>query len=833
MQRILLRMRDVLLINVALVIAIIAADIEAVNAEILSASGDPPQVAAINTTCPVMLGKPVDTEISLDLDGRRIAFCCERCRAKFAAESGKYLQNLPAVAAQPEVAPVETTPTASVPSSPTDLQAVNAALFATSANDRFEIRRRIRLALLPPVPAPPMLKAPAHNEVDAFILASWEKAALPEASAPPPLCDDATFLRRVYLDLLGGIPAIAEAQAFLDDRSADKRSRLIEGLLARENDYSDHWTVFWEDALASSTVGVNAGMATRGNYTQWINDSFRANKPFDRFVAELLDPTLPGHQPVTYGSDNGRPVRVHFVLNESHTDTLQTAAAVAQVFMGTAMKCASCHNHFENPEWPQRRFLAFASMFGDHDLELIRCESKTGQFASAAFPFAVPGAPAEVPAAEAERLTRVSQLLIDPLNPRFARSIVNRLWKRYLGLGLFEPVDDYREDVAVSQPDLLDWLADDLMRHNYDLKRTIRLILNSRTYQLPFQPQLADSYDTANPGAMRYFRSPALRRLTAEQLLDSIHVAMNQRLDHASRAFRQVESTTLTRALGRPAVRNDVSTGRSEEPAILQVLELLNGDEYQRLIGHGRLPRDAMETASPDAAANMLVRGALSRPPTEDQARLLSSYLAANWKDGTGPAGAAMERVWIDDDTPPDATFEGEWTWGDDADAASGDRSHAQGGHTVPRAQHLVRTPNDWEVGDNDVLITYVFIDPANPPREIMLQWNDGTPNDGGWAHRAYWGEDMIPFGTPNTESRRRIGDRPEAGVWARLEVPVADVGLGSDLPHITGISFDQAGGTVRWDRTGVLAVPDSPALRDVQDVLWSLFTSAEFQYIR
>jgi hypothetical protein len=800
----------------------------------LIAQEPPSPIAAVNATCPVMLGKPVDSEIFLDYDGRRIAFCCERCRSKFAAEPGKYLKNLTSEAVAHESPAAEPGAVAEPQAvSPTDHEAINAVLFATNADERFEFRRRIRLSLLPPAPPVPSPALRGFNEVDAFIGASWERAALPQATSPPLVCDDATFLRRVYLDVIGVIPTIAETRAFLDDASSDKRLRLIDALLARDSDYADHWSAFWEDALASSTVGVNAGMATRGNYRNWINESFRANKPFDRFAAELLDPTLPGHQPVSYGSDNGRPVRVHFVLNEAHTDTLQTAAAVAQVFMGTAMKCASCHNHFENPEWPQRRFLAFASMFGERDLEVIRCESRTGQFAAAAFPFEIPGAPTDMPATESERLTRASQLLVDPLNPRFARTIVNRLWKRYLGLGLFEPADDYRADVAVSQPELLDWLADDFMRHNYNMKRTIRLILSSRTYQTRFDPNLADTYDSATPGAPRYFRSPTLRRLTAEQLLDSIEVAVDQRLDRSSRAFRQVESTTLSRALGKPAVRNDVSTSRSEEPAILQGLELLNGGEYQGLTTQGRLVREAMHTESPAAAVNLLVLGALSRTPNTDEQELICSYIAPAWEPDGGSERGSIENVWIDEHAPADATLEGAWKWSEDADAASGNRSHSQASATEPRAQHLLRTRNAWNVGDNDVLIAYVFLDPDNPPREIMLQWNDGTNNDGGWAHRAYWGEDVIPFGTADTESRHRVGDLPEAGKWARLEVPVCDVGLGENLSRVTGISFDQAGGAVRWDRIGVTTMPESPLTDDIQDVLWSLFTTAEFQYIR
>jgi hypothetical protein len=799
-----------------------------------SPNEEPP--AAVNAECPVMLGKPVDAAIVVEHEGRRIAFCCERCRSKFLADPSKYLKNLPPQA----MAPVAPGPARNDPrpggaaARDPDTAGISAALFATNADDRFAARRRLRLALLPPAPTPPVPAIDGFDGIDAFIMASWELAGLPEAKSPPPLCDDATFLRRVFLDVIGAIPTIAETQAFLDDPSSGKRSQLIDALLSRDQDYADNWTAFWEDALGSSITGVNAGMATRGNYTRWINDSFRTNKPFDRFAAELLDPALPGHQPVTYGSDNGKPVRVHFVLNETHTDTLQTAAAVAQVFMGTAMKCASCHNHFENPEWPQRRFLAFASMFGERDLEVIRCESRSGQLAAAMFPFDIPGAPRDVPATEGERLTRVSQLLVDPLNPRFARAIVNRLWKRYLGLGLFEPVDDYREDIAVSQAALLDWLADDFMRHDYDLKHTIRLILNSRTYQAQFQPPLADAFDVTKPGAPRYFRSPALRRLTAEQLLDSISVAMTQRLESGSRAFRQVESTSLTRALGKPAIRNDISTARSEEPAILQGLELLNGDEYQAAI-NGRLLRDGMNAQSPEAAANVLTLAAFCRTPTDQQSQALASYLATNWQHSDRTDGAPIVRFWLDDDPPEGAVFEGSWAWSDTA-AVSGTRSHAQGGDATPRAQHLLHVNQAWQVIDGDVLIAHVFIDPANPPQQIMLQWNDGTDYDGGWAHRAYWGENVIPFGENGTHSRRRIGDLPKAGEWARLEVPTATVGLGGDLSRVTGISFDQAGGrggSVRWDAVGALAAPETPLARDMRDVLWALFTSAEFQYIR
>jgi hypothetical protein len=712
-------------------------------------------------------------------------------------------------------------------------------IFATDPLERFRLRRELRLMLLPDPPDVPDVPNPesAKNEIDRFILDSWRSARLSEAENPPHACDDATYLRRVYLDLIGRIPTIEEADRFLSDRRNDKRDQLVDELLAQDQDYADHWTPWWEDALGSSiTFGVNAGMATRGNYTQWINDAFRDNRPFDLFAAQLLDPSLPGHKPAEVGSDNGRPVRIHYILNETHTDTLQTAAGVAQVFMGTAMKCASCHNHFENSEWPQKRFLSFASMFSAHDLEMIRCERRTGEVAEAMFPFDIPGVPRDMPESENARFGRIAQFLVDPLNERFAKSIVNRLWKRYMGLGLIEPADDYRADFTPSHPELLEWLAQDFMRSGYDLKHTIRLIVTSRTYQLEYDPALADEFDVADPGAPRYFRSPALRRLTAEQLLDSVRTAMHQRLEPAERAFRMVTSTGLSRALGKPAVRNDIATQRSDEPAVLQALELLNGEEYQRITRGGRLVGDVVASAALQDAAEALYRAVLSRLPREDEMQAIASYLAPNW-DAEAGESEAREIVWIDDEFPAGAIPTASWSWIDNESkpfAHSGTRTHAQSGSSEPRAQHFVLGASDaMPVGENDLLFVEVFLHAGNPPREIMVQWNDGGPNDGGWPHRAFWGADEIPFGQVGTDSRRRLGDLPPRGQWVRLEIPAREIGLGVSAPHVVGMSFDQAGGLVWWDRAGVIQRPVSPAVADIHDVLWALFTSPEFQYVR
>lgn len=544
-------------------------------------------------------------------------------------------------------------------------------LFASNDPALMAVRRELRRGLVPRPPEPPVLPASvepyAANEIDRFIVGAWVQMERSDAGdagggarawdpAAIPSVDDHTYARRVYLDLIGVVPTLEELSRFVDSREPDKRRLLVEELLGRASDYADHWTPFWEDALASSYVNQQGGIPTRGNYRQWINDSFKENKPYDLFVAQLIDFSIQGAKQPVMVQANGKPARVAYVRNETHTDTLQTAAAAAQVFLGTAMKCASCHNHFENDEWPQARFLAFAGLFGASDLEIIRCEKKTGRMVKAAFPFepaggeaALEGIPTEMPTDEAGRLRLAAAMVTDPANPRFARAIVNRLWKRYMGLGLFEPADDYRDDVMPSHPELLDWLAYDLMAHEFDLKRTIGLILTSRTYQLRFDAALADSFDVAEKDAPRWYRSPTLRRLTAEQVVDSVRVAMDQSLDPAERLYHVDQSTALARSLGKPASRNEISTQRPDDVAVVQSLELLNGPQIVELLGAGRLVDRAVGEAGAgdvSASARTLYLALLSRPPMAEEERIASAYLAAAGSDDAARRDAVVDLCW-------------------------------------------------------------------------------------------------------------------------------------------------------------------------------------------
>jgi len=502
-------------------------------------------------------------------------------------------------------------------------------------------RRARRLQALPAPPAPPEVDGPTFNPIDQFIVAKWQSA--PQAGAAPQLCDDATYLRRVYLDTIGVIPTAAEVNRFLGGSSSQgKREKLVDKLLARDADYAAHWTVFWEDALASQNVQTQGGILTRGNYRDWLLASFAKNRPYDVMVAELLDPTMPGRKRPDSADVLGTKYAIEYVRNEDHTATLQTAANVAQVFLSTSMKCASCHDHFDNEEWPQDRFLAFAGLFAAEDLERIRCEVKSGKTVPARFPFELPGATADVPRDLEGRLHLAAQAITDPANPRFARSIVNRLWKRYLGLGLFEPADDFRLDVPASHPELLEWLAHDFVAHDCDLKHTIRLILTSRTYQLRYDPRLEDHYAVGQKDAPRYYRSPSLRRLTAEQFFDSMRVATTGEFLPAERALLDIRSTALARALGRPASRNEISTSRPDDAAVVQSLELLNGRELQDLIQANVLFTGAAARKEPRSVVERLYRATLSRSATAAEKNAGRAYIQA----ADSPEEALQDMLW-------------------------------------------------------------------------------------------------------------------------------------------------------------------------------------------
>lgn len=363
--------------------------------------------------------------------------------------------------------------------------------------------RRARQADLAPrrPPVPGGKNSPSANPIDLFLQAYFKTNQV----KPPALVDDRRFARRVFFDVIGLPPSPGELEEFVTDRDPRKRERLVRRLLGRQEDYAEHWLSFWNDALRNDYRGTGYIDGGRKQITAWLYPALATNMPFKEFVAELVNPT-----PASEGFAKGIVWRG--AVNASQTPQMQAAQNISQVFLGINLKCASCHDSFIN-DWKLADSYGLASVYADEALEMVRCENPTGKKASIKFLFPELGQ-IDPRASHAERLARLAEIITDSRDGRLARTIVNRIWAKFLGRGLVEPVDEM--DNLPWDQDLLDWLATDLADHGYDLKRTMELILTSRAYQYPavnLKELDQDHY---------IFAGPAVRRLSAEQFLDAL-----------------------------------------------------------------------------------------------------------------------------------------------------------------------------------------------------------------------------------------------------------------------------------------------------------------------
>ncbi len=322
------------------------------------------------------------------------------------------------------------------------------------------------------------------------------------------LVDDATFARRAWLDLIGLLPPLGELKQFEADKSPDKRPQLVTRLLSDNRAYADHWMSFWNDHLRNAYFGPGFIDGGRRQITGWLYGSLYSNKPYNQFVHELVSGKA-GAEGFLAG------IKWRGAVNASQRREMQAAQNLAQVFMGTNLKCASCHNSFVN-YWKLEDSYALAAIFANDSLEMHRCDQPTGKPAKPRFIFPELGS-IDPKAPRAERLQQLAELVTSNKNGRLRRVIVNRLWSRLLGRGLIEPLDDM--DQPSWHPDLLDWLASNLTVHGHDLKHILQLICTSRAYQLP----------SSGPAGKNYvFRGPLPKRMHAEQFIDALSTLSGQ-----------------------------------------------------------------------------------------------------------------------------------------------------------------------------------------------------------------------------------------------------------------------------------------------------------------
>ncbi|HXM94158.1 MAG TPA: DUF1549 domain-containing protein, partial [Candidatus Dormibacteraeota bacterium] len=376
-----------------------------------------------------------------------------------------------------------------------------------------------------------------QNPIDRFLDVYFQSKNLTFAD---PVSDN-LFARRAWMDLWGVDPSVTEVDAFLKDSTPDKRVKLIDRLLADSTMYTGHWISFWNDLLRNDQ-GVNYA-GTRKSITPWLEFALKSNLPYDKMVAALLDPAKDkGPEGFLLG------VNWRGDVNASQTPFMQASQNTAQVFLGVNLKCASCHDSFIN-NYKLKQSYGMAALFSDRSqLELVRCDVKTGKFTGPEFLFPQIGTVPEN-ATPSERRAAAAKLFTSPDNGRLARTIANRLWGRFFDYGLVEPVDEM--DNRPWNPDLLDWLAMDLSDHGYDLKHLMRLIMTSRAYQLPSIPGQDEK------GKEYTFHGPRPRRLTAEQFVDAVSSLTGEWrvLQNDQRAMYvrewELKSTPLSRALGR------------------------------------------------------------------------------------------------------------------------------------------------------------------------------------------------------------------------------------------------------------------------------------------
>jgi hypothetical protein len=474
----------------------------------------------------------------------------------------------------------------------------------------------------------------AVNPIDRFLQPYFDAHGI----VPRRLVGDTLFARRAYLDTIGLLPPPEALAAFVADPRPDKRERLVQGLLEDNAGYAQHWLSFWNDLLRNDYVGTGYVDGGRKQISSWLYAALYTNAPYDRFVAQLVNPT-----PATEGFSMGIVWRG--VVNASQTPEMQAAQNICQVFMGTNLKCASCHDSFIN-DLTLRDAYGLAGIYAGHPLELVRCDKPTGKTASLRFLYSDQLGSIDPKATRGERLARLADVITQRKDGRFTRTIVNRFWQRFMGRGLIEPVDDMEQPAW--SPDLLDWLAEDFADHGYDLRHLVQVILTSRAYQLP-------AVVTAEGSGAYVFHGPLVRRMSAEQFLDALaqvtgagYAPSAAQLDIGKAIGKKeapgapasvlpaawvrsslVVCDPLQTALGRPD-REQVSTVRLSTPTTMEMLELTNGHQLAELIGRGAKQLVTDTGGTPERLIPTVYVRAFGRKPNRAERRLIESELGPN-----------------------------------------------------------------------------------------------------------------------------------------------------------------------------------------------------------
>ncbi len=513
---------------------------------------------------------------------------------------------------------------------------------------RFEGQANVAIFVSPYGPPAQLAGWTNNNFVDELAADKFRELGI----EPSPLCDDATFLRRAYLDAIGTLPQPEDVTAFINDADPAKREKLVDRLLGLTGDpnldvyndqYAAFWTLRWSDLLRNSSRGQAADEQRMWAMHNWIKESFRTNKPFDEFVSEVV--TAKGS---IYSSG---PASYYRIFGNSS----DLAEATAQLFLGVRLQCAKCHHHpFE--KYGQEDYYAFAAffsrigtknseefgLFGRETVVMVRSSGevrhpKTGQV--------LPPTPLDGEAMdhELDRRIPLAEWLTAPENKDFARSVANRYTAFLLGRGLVEPVDDMRATNPATNPELLDALADHFISADFDLKQLMRAIMVSRLYQLESQPTEQNASDE------KFYSHFLVKRIPAEPLLDAIDSVTGvqtefKNLPSGTRAIELPDAeypNYFLNVFGKPRRASVCECERMPDENLGQALHTLNGDILTTKIADpkGRIAQLIAAEKSNEEIVTELYLRALSRPPSASELATAQQFI----EEGSGERQLILE----------------------------------------------------------------------------------------------------------------------------------------------------------------------------------------------
>ncbi len=475
----------------------------------------------------------------------------------------------------------------------------------------------------------------SKNFVDDLLFANLKAIGVP----PSPVCDDATFLRRVSLDIAGRLPTESEAKEFLASEEANKRDQVIEALL-RSPDYADYFANKWT-ALLKNRRDDASDLKSNFAFHAWIRDSLLANKPYDQLVRELLAAT---------GTVIGNPAVAWYKRVKEPKEQLED---VAQLFLGVRMQCAQCHHHpFER--WSQDDYYSLSAFFSQvgrkpsntrgEDLIFHKrgvATAKNMKSGVALKPAALGDTIPEIAPDEDPRLKLVDWMASKE-NPFFAKALVNRYWKHFFQRGLIEPEDDIRDTNPPTNPQLLAALEKHFVDSHFDLKSLVRVITQSSAYQLSSSPNQYNIADRQNYS--RYYP----RRLQAEMLLDAIDALTESKTDFpnlptGTRAIALPDNSynrasPFLKVFGRPESESVCECERVQSSSLAQSLHLINAGDVKAKLNqpNGRAERLTNDERPAEEKVRELYRVAFAREPRENELHIATEYLSEVRTDAAG-----------------------------------------------------------------------------------------------------------------------------------------------------------------------------------------------------